>query len=202
MFQPRHVMVPALAALLMSSTAFAQDATIYYTPPTVQAGQPVVPAAAPTIQAVPVYTPVPVAVPVMVDGYSAPAPTPATVDDADYLGAPSVQVSQYDQSVRFVSGGIGGYEKTWIEKQSKDYALKVTYADTTGHYLAGVNVTLTDAKGATLLTAITEGPYLLVKAKPGTYTLASTYMGVTKTTKVTLGKSLSRTSVTFTDSES
>jgi hypothetical protein len=185
-----------LAALLLYTTAaYAQDATIYYTTPTIQAGQPVQ-AAEPQIRTVPVYTPVPAET--VVDGYSMPTPTPATDADNDYLAAPSVQVSQYDDSVRFVSGGIGGFEKSWFDTNAKDYDLKVTYADTTGHHLSGVNVTL--AQGETpVLTVMTEGPYLLVEAKPGTYILTSTYQGITKTQKVTLGKGLARATVTYTD---
>lgn len=176
---------------LFSAPAMAQDMDVYYTTPTVQAGQPVVVPVTPTVRAVPVYTPVPVV------AHSNTGP--AAVDDTSYLGAPAIQTSQHDASVTFVSGGIGMVEKKWFDTQSKDYALKVTYSDTTGHHLAGVNVTLADSKGTTVLSAITEGPYLLVNAKPGTYTLTSAYEGATKTSKVTLGGGLKRTVVTFND---
>lgn len=192
----RHLLAcTILAGFAASSSALAQDVDVYYTTPTIQSGQPVLVPVSPQVRTVPVYTPVPVAV----DGNSIPAPTPATAADEDYLGAPTVQTSQHDQSVTFVSGGIGSYEKNWFDQQSSSYALKVTYSDTTGHHLSGVDVTLADTKGATVLSATTEGPFLLVNAKPGTYTLTSTYQGTTKSGKVTLGKGLQRTVVTFAD---
>ncbi|PZP86441.1 MAG: hypothetical protein DI582_02940 [Azospirillum brasilense] len=187
----------ALAGLTLGGIAHAQDATIHYYTPVIQSGQPV-PAAQPVIKPVPVYTPVPVAAEA-----GAPAPvTPATIDDMDYLGAPQVQNSQYDADVQFVSGGIGAYEKEWFDSNAKDFNLKATYSDTTGHHLAGVNVTLVDKSGETVLSTTTEGPYLLVKAKPGTYTLNSTYQGTTQTKKLTLGKGTARTSMSFADLES
>lgn len=176
----------------IGSTGLAQDATIYYHTPTIAAGQPVV-AAETEVRPVPVYTPV------LVDAATAPAPAVPTDADSDYLGAPSVQTSQHDAEVRFVSGGIGMYEKQWFESQQNAFDLKVTYADTTGHHLSGVTVTLADSKHTPVMTVITEGPYLLVKAKPGSYRLTSSYQGQEKVQNISLGKQLTRTSVTFAD---
>lgn len=189
----------ALAVLTLATGAFAQDATIYYSTPTIQSGQPV--QAPPIVEAVPVYTPVPVVVPNPQNDpiYNPTTAAIPTTDDVDYLGTPQAQVSQYDQGVTFVSGGIGSFEKTWFDANGKDYKLKVTYADTTGHYLAGVNVTLADKAGNPVVSTITDGPYLLVNAKPGSYKLTSEYQGITNTKTVTIGKGLSRTSVTFKD---
>jgi len=179
-----------LAVMLSGATAFAQDANIYYVTPTIQSGQPVTGGAA-------VVTTVPVqALPPQMEA-GAPAPvTPVTTADEDYLGAPQVQVSQYAQDVTFVSGGIGAYEKQWFTERAKDYKLKVTYTDATGHHLAGVNATLANNDG-TVVSTVTDGPYLLVNAKPGTYTLTSSYQGEESSRKVTLGKSLSSAVVVF-----
>lgn len=181
----------AIAMLMSAGAAFAQDATIHYETPTIQHGQPVRDAA-------PIITNVPV------EGYpaaleaGAPVPaTPATADDASYLGTPQVQVSGSDQNISYVSGGIGAYEKTWFTEHTKDFSLKVSYNSTTGQNLAGVNATLTDKSGAQVLSTTTDGPLLLVKAKPGAYTLTSTYEGQSKTNKVTLGKNTAYVGVTF-----
>lgn len=184
----------AIAMLMATGNAYAQDATIYYETPTIQSGQPVV-------NPVPVITPIPVYTPVAVDAEAgAPVPaTPATVDDASYLGTPMVQTSSSDASTTFVSGGIGAFEKQWFDSHSREFNLKVSYNDATGHNLAGVNATLTDSAKTTVLATTTEGPYLLVKTKPGTYTLTSTYEGVSQSKKVTIGKGTARAGVIFAD---
>lgn len=184
----------AIAMLMSAGTAFAQDATIHYETPLIQSGQPV-------RDPVPVITKVPVAElpPEIEAGATTPA-TPATLDDAAYLGIPTVQTSGADSSVSFVSGGTGASEKTWFNANTKSFSLKVSYNDTTGHNLAGVNASLTDSAGTQVLNTTTEGPFLLVKAKPGTYTLTSNYEGQSQSKKVTLGKGTAYVGVTFTDS--
>ena len=183
----------AIAVLMSAGAAFAQDATIHYETPLIKSGQPVV-------NPVPVITPVPVYTPVPVDAEAgAPVPaTPATPSDESYLGTPIVQNSA-DGSVKFVSGGTGASEKAWFNTNARDFNLKVSYNDNTGHNLAGVNATLTDSKGAQVLSTMTEGPFLLVKAAPGTYTLTSNYEGASQSKKVTLGKGTSSVGVVFTD---
>lgn len=205
-----------LALLAAAPSAFAQDATIYYRTPTVRAGQPVENPRPRVVEAVPVYTPVPVAVPAAAPPQAATASsadpatatqegfvripaTAPTLDATDYLGTPPVQTSQHDSTVTFVTGGIGAFEKSWFDAHTGDYRLKVTYTDKTGHHLAGVQVQLTDTNDRIMMRTITDGPYLLVDAKPGSYILTSTYQGTSTTKKVTLGKGTTRTSVAFTD---
>jgi hypothetical protein len=207
MTQPRNFLAAtAITAALLGTSALAQDATIYYETPTIRSGQPVA-NPVPVVQPVQVPTPMPNSQPTVVQTPTGttyvPAPaTPSTPADGAYLGTPQAQVSQYNQSVTFVSGGIGQFEKQWFDANSSSYKLKVTYSDTTGHHLAGVNVTLADSSGNTVLTTVTDGPYLLVNTKPGTYSLTSDYQGVTQTKKVSIGKGTSRTGVTFHDLES
>lgn len=184
----------AVAMLMAAGSAYAQDATIYYETPTIKSGQPVA-------DPVPVITPVPVYTPVPVEA-EAGAPYPPTefsTDDASYLGTPVVQTSGTNADTTFVSGGIGAFEKKWFSEHSKEFNLKATYNDTTGHNLAGVNVSLTNKNGDTVLQTTTMGPILLVKTAPGTYTLTSVYDGVSQSKKVTVGKGTAYTAVTFTD---
>lgn len=182
----------AIAFMLAHGTAFAQDATIYYETPTIRHGQPVTDPGATIIT--PVQHPISPAI-------EAGAPEPRTVvnvEDSVYLTAPQVQAVG---DVRFVSGGTGASEKAWFTSHASEFDLKVSYNDTTGHNLAGVNASLTNSSGETVLNTTTEGPFLLVDAKPGTYTLTSTYEGQSKTNKVTLGKGTRNLGVTFKDVE-
>ena len=181
----------AIAMLMNAGAAYAQDATIYYETPIIQHGQPV-------REAVPVITKQPIAS--FPAGFEAGAPVPATqptAEDASYLGQPQVQVSGADGSVSYVSGGIGAFEKEWFTSRANDFSLKVSYNDSTGHNLAGVNATLTDSSGAQVLNTTTDGPLLLVNAKPGRYKLTSSYEGQSKTNTFTLSKRTTRVGVTF-----
>lgn len=194
----------ALAAALIGSSATAQNATIYYSQPTIVSGQPVTNGTT-LVEPVPVITPRPDSEPTIAvepDGHTQYIPAPATTAteaDASYLGVPQVQVSQHNDAISYVSGGIGSFEKKWFENATRDYSLKLTYADTTGHHLSGVDVTLANSKGQTVLTTVTEGPYLLVKAPAGTYSLTSRYEGQSKTQNVKLGSGTARTAISFTD---
>lgn len=182
----------AIAMLMNGGAAFAQDATIHYETPLIQHGQPVT-----SPQRMIVEERVQATSPLEA-GATNPV-TQATAADDAYLGTPVVQTSGADGSVSFVSGGTGASEKNWFKANASQFNLKVTYNDTTGHNLAGVNTTLTNSSGETVVSTTTEGPFLLVKAKPGTYTLASTYEGVSQSKKVTLGKGTGYVAVTFAD---
>lgn len=182
----------AIAVLMSAGSAFAQDATIHYETPLIQSGQPVknptriireeVIEPSSSIEA----------------GASTPA-TPALAEDAAYLGTPIVQISSADNTVSFVSGGTGASEKAWFREHASEFNLKATYNDTAGHNLANVNVTLADSSGTTVLSTTTDGPFLLVKAKPGSYTLTSNYEGASQSKKVTLGKGTANVGFAFTD---
>lgn len=182
----------AIAMLMATGSAYAQDATIYYETPTIRSGQPVV-------DPVPVITPVKIHDSVAEEAGATVPPTEFTAEDADYLGTPVVQTSGSDSATTFVSGGIGAFEKKWFDTHSNDFNLRVSYNDTTGHNLAGVNAALIDKDGTSVLETTTNGPLLLVKTKPGTYTLTSSYEGVSQSKKVTIGKGTARAGVTFTD---
>lgn len=191
-----HLVRSAALVALLTGTAIAQDATIHYNTPILRSGQPVIGGA--RVETAPVVSPVS---PALEAGAPVPA-TPVTAADTTYLGTPQMQTSAQDSSVSFVTGGIGAYEKAWFDHAAGSYNLKASYNDTTGHNLAGVNVALTDASGNVVLNTVTEGPYLLVKAKPGTYTLTSTYEGQSKSQKVTLGgRGTAHAGVVFSDTE-
>ena len=193
--QRNPILITTVLSCLTFGPALAQDATIRYYTPTIEHGQP-------TPQAATVAVPKPVTEPVPLEaqaGAAAPV-TPATPADLDYLGTPQLQTSERDANVQFVSGGIGAFEKEWFDANSPEFGLKATYADTNGHHLAGVQVTLADHTGQVLLNTVTEGPYLLVKAKPGSYSLTSVYEGVSQQKTVRIGgKTPARTTFTFKD---
>ncbi len=117
--------------------------------------------------------------------------------DSSYSNTPTAETGA--NGATYVSGGIGIHGKEQIEALAHDYRLKLTFATNTGHFLADVDVTITDKAGATIVQTTTKGPILLVNLPAGTYTVTSSYEGVTKTQKAVVGAAgLKSYSITYT----
>lgn len=106
------------------------------------------------------------------------------------LGAHAQQLTvQQQDGTRFVTGGVGLEEREALKGMQADYNLHLTFAvKGTGAYLASVDVAVTDAKGASVLSAMADGPKLYARLAPGKYTVKATFAGKTQTKKVTVGK--------------
>lgn len=79
--------------------------------------------------------------------------------------------------VTFMSGGIGLTESQAIQREASRWPLALQFAETGGGYLADIQVTILDAKNTEVLKAKSEGPYMLVRLRPGRYTLYANYQG-------------------------
>lgn len=100
---------------------------------------------------------------------------------------PAPQTS--DSGVRFVSGGIGEAESAAFKREAARWPLTVEiYARSGGRnaFTADADVTLTGAKGATVLQARTEGPFLLADVPPGRYDVQVMLDGKTSHQPVTV----------------
>jgi hypothetical protein len=102
------------------------------------------------------------------------------------------QTSQQDPDVTYITGGVGETGLEHFKAIETAYNLKTLYAAKNGEFLANVNVRITDAKGKVVLDTVTEGPYLLARLKPGSYTVAATFNGTTKEQKVTVKDKITR----------
>jgi hypothetical protein len=89
--------------------------------------------------------------------------------------------------VPYVSGGIGFEGREEMQAAEKDHNLKVVAAEKNGDYLAEVNVMIESAKKERMLDATMDGPILLAKLPPGTYTVKATFDGQTQSRTVTVG---------------
>jgi hypothetical protein len=89
--------------------------------------------------------------------------------------------------VPYVSGGIGFEGREEMQAAEKDHNLKVVAAEKNGDYLAEVNVMIESAKKERMLDATMDGPILLAKLPPGTYTVKATFEGQTQSRTVTVG---------------
>ena len=102
----------------------------------------------------------------------APAPTEMVA------AAPSSGAS----SVPHISGGVGYDERDRMEAAKSQYNLRLLFAISgSGSYLSAVKVRIQDARGATLLDATSNGPWLYAQLPPGAYVLTLDNQGQIQT---------------------
>ncbi|MCS0628812.1 hypothetical protein NX786_05655 [Telluria mixta] len=105
--------------------------------------------------------------------------TPAVV-----LAAPT---PKQQNGITYVNGGVGEEEQAAMKAQRADYNLLLTFATKqSGAYRSDVQLDISDAKGANLVTAANTGPMFFAKLPPGTYRVSAAAEGKTfkRTVKV------------------
>ncbi|AXE93463.1 carboxypeptidase regulatory-like domain-containing protein [Paraburkholderia sp. DD10] len=100
-----------------------------------------------------------------------------TADDtsagnANGSGLPQVQ-QQGD--VSFVSGGVGLDESKALQAAQSQWPLSLRFTGPTAEFLADVHVRVVDAHNGEVLNATSRGPYMLIKLRPGRYTVHAQY---------------------------
>jgi hypothetical protein len=88
--------------------------------------------------------------------------------------------------VPYLSGGVGADSREELLAKEKEYNLKIVVAERSGDYLAGVKVVIESARKEQVLDTTMEGPILLAKLAPGTYTIMAVNDGQTLTRTVTV----------------
>ena len=84
--------------------------------------------------------------------------------------------------VTYLCGGVGEEESDAMKQAASDYDLMVTFATSTGAYLADVSVVIADARGRPLLRTGCDAPIMLVEfEKPGNYRVRADANGHTVT---------------------
>jgi hypothetical protein len=84
-------------------------------------------------------------------------------------------------SVQYLSGGIGAEAESIRQAQSRfplalEFVRKAAQPD---ECIADVDVNVVDRHGKSVLTARSDGPYLLARLPDGDYTVQATYFGHT-----------------------
>ena len=88
--------------------------------------------------------------------------------------------------VPYISGGVGADARQELLAKERDYNLKIIAADKSGDFLAGVQVVIESASKERVLDTTMDGPILLAKLAPGTYTIRATSDAKTLTRTVTV----------------
>jgi hypothetical protein len=78
-------------------------------------------------------------------------------------------------SSSFYSGGVGITEREQMKAMTQDCNLKLVFDTHTGAYLSNVNVRVQDAKGQTLISTVSNGPWFSAKLPAGNYRVTATF---------------------------
>jgi len=84
--------------------------------------------------------------------------------------------------VHYVTGGVGQEEAEAFRQAQRDYSLALEFGNQTkprAQFTADVNVLIRDARGNTVLDAVSDGPFLLARLPAGRYTIRATQNGRT-----------------------
>jgi hypothetical protein len=103
--------------------------------------------------------------------------------DANGGGLPQIQ-QQGD--VSYTSGGVGQDESHALRAEQNRWPLSMRFTGPTADYLADVRVKIVDAHSADVLDTTSRGPYMLVKLRPGRYTVQASYKDHTQSKSVTI----------------
>jgi len=85
-------------------------------------------------------------------------------------------------AVTYVSGGIGDDERQKMDGLAAEYPLKLVFATkgTPNEFLSDIKVQVKDGGGKTLVDAVSQGPFFLLKMPAGKYTINADNDGVAK----------------------
>ncbi|MEM5340949.1 carboxypeptidase regulatory-like domain-containing protein [Paraburkholderia azotifigens] len=87
-------------------------------------------------------------------------------------GLPQVQ-QQGD--VSFTSGGVGLDESKALLAAQSQWPLSLRFTGPGSDYLSDVKVKIVDSHGGSVLDTTSRGPYMLVRLRPGRYTVHAAY---------------------------
>jgi hypothetical protein len=99
---------------------------------------------------------------------------------------PPVQTSG---PIEYLSGGIGQGEAQAIEQASRHWPLTLEFAQhrtPRDEYVADVDTVVRDQAGRKVLDIVSDGPFVLAKLPPGSYSIAATMDGKTLHEKVVI----------------
>jgi len=93
-----------------------------------------------------------------------------------------------NSGANYICGGIGLDDQEAIKAQARGHSLMLTFAATTGAFLADVDVQISDAKGNVVLSATCSGPIMLVDLpRKASWHVRAQSNGVTREKTLTAG---------------
>lgn len=101
------------------------------------------------------------------------------------------------QPATHVCGGIGVGEQQRMKAEAASHDLMLTFAASSGAYLADIAVQIRDRRGASVLDVTCGGPIMLVDLPAGTYRITARAAGVARDKTVTITRGKRPASATF-----
>ena len=98
-------------------------------------------------------------------------------------------VKQGAGDITYVSGGVGDESLARMTAMVSDYNVKFVFAKTSGEFVSGVMVTITDSKGRSVVEARSDGPWFLTRLPAGNYQIAASLAGKTERQQIDVGSS-------------
>jgi hypothetical protein len=109
----------------------------------------------------------------------------------NYAAVSQLPPEQKQGNVIYLSGGIGQDAAAAMRREESKFPLTlefVKHAKPSAEYLSGVNVTIKDHQGTTVLTTVADGPFLLAKLPDGKYTVTADHEGQKKERNIVLAE--------------
>ena len=92
------------------------------------------------------------------------------------------------QGYPYLAGGVSSNEREIFVKRSRDFNLKLSFADRKGPYIADVEVVIEAAKGGEIIRMEVDGPLFFIQLPDGNYVVKATFNRETKRVNVKLLK--------------
>lgn len=108
---------------------------------------------------------------------------PVTGHTAEIRPAIMMTEGNTHQGYPYLFGGVSSNEREAMEERSRDYNLKLIFAEKNGPYLSGVKITLSSTKQSEILAVVTEGPWFYIRLPAGTYDIKADFNGQIKQIK-------------------
>jgi hypothetical protein len=90
----------------------------------------------------------------------------------------------HDHGIPYVTGGVGQDEASALRRLASGYSMRATFTSATGEYLSGVAVQVSSSNGATVFTAVSQGPYLFARLPSGHYRVVARFNGVERSREI------------------
>jgi hypothetical protein len=87
-------------------------------------------------------------------------------------------------SATVISGGVGEESRAQLKAREHEFNLKLVFTLVEGNYLADVRVAVRNAAGQVVVEHIADGPFVLARLAPGSYTVTAAYGGQPQTRTV------------------
>lgn len=116
------------------------------------------------------------------------------------LAAAAQLAPEQSGDVRYLCGGVAASEQQEMRAAARNYDLMLTFAVTTGQYLADVDVEIANRRGESLLSVRCDGPMMLVDLPAaGRYQIRASAGGqeVRRTVSTDNGRKLARALFTW-----